>query len=582
MKQKKLLRILLFFAMAFGGLFSCVSSSGAAQDPAAGFQSQTKRTTPELTADGIPVDVSPFLLNKLSIINPVSSTERQYRAAEGRKSPRTYAINSVTPLGASNNVIAGIQTTVTGSKPFSYYELDATVAFTDANKIDYSFQRTYGVCAKTVKAAKTIIEKGAALYDAAWHLELDPANKANQRKVKKLKVSYQGNPRTSAAKYQKQYTVVFSDEIEAAEHQFDVEVRFEKTASVRKLPPVYATFNNIYKSNLTIAGVAAVDVQHLIWEEAERQGHKKEPSPAVNFVKAIRITPNMVLVAAEKPVEETPVATKLVEPMYIVPLEGKSATPYTVSELKKLVQDRAVNKETLVSLEEDSLWIKASAVKDLEETFAALPEEKPKEEIPTFKYYVAIGDERRGPFAFTELKEQAEGGMLTRDNLVWKSGMARWIAAGEVEDFNAIFADMPPDMPGGAQPAQAAAQPARAASSYSYYAYIDGQNSGPYGAAELTALVRDGRFTRTTFVWKEGMAGWAEASTVAEISDVFPVQESSYYVALNGQTTGPFPVSQLRQQAQAGTFSKTSNVWKEGMAGWATAGTVEELTSVFQ
>jgi membrane protease subunit (stomatin/prohibitin family) len=54
-----------------------------------------------------------------------------------------------------------------------------------------------------------------------------------------------------------------------------------------------------------------------------------------------------------------------------------------------------------------------------------------------------------------------------------------------------------------------------------------------------------------------------------------------YNVAVNGQTTGPFTFDQLRQMAAQGQFTPQSQVWKQGMSGWAAAGTVQELASVF-
>jgi len=54
-----------------------------------------------------------------------------------------------------------------------------------------------------------------------------------------------------------------------------------------------------------------------------------------------------------------------------------------------------------------------------------------------------------------------------------------------------------------------------------------------------------------------------------------------YNVAVNGQTTGPFTLTQLAQMAQSGQFTDKSMVWKAGMTGWATAGTVQELMPLF-
>jgi membrane protease subunit (stomatin/prohibitin family) len=54
-----------------------------------------------------------------------------------------------------------------------------------------------------------------------------------------------------------------------------------------------------------------------------------------------------------------------------------------------------------------------------------------------------------------------------------------------------------------------------------------------------------------------------------------------YNVAVNGQTTGPFTIDQLRQMAAQGQFTPQSQVWKQGMSGWSAAGTVAELAPVF-
>lgn len=57
--------------------------------------------------------------------------------------------------------------------------------------------------------------------------------------------------------------------------------------------------------------------------------------------------------------------------------------------------------------------------------------------------------------------------------------------------------------------------------------------------------------------------------------------EATYFVAVNGAQTGPFPLSQLSQQASSGQFTRDSLVWKNGMAAWTAAGQVAELESVF-
>lgn len=56
---------------------------------------------------------------------------------------------------------------------------------------------------------------------------------------------------------------------------------------------------------------------------------------------------------------------------------------------------------------------------------------------------------------------------------------------------------------------------------------------------------------------------------------------SQYNVAVNGQTTGPYNLLQLSQMVASGQFTAQSMVWKQGMAVWTAAGTVQELAQLF-
>ena len=60
-----------------------------------------------------------------------------------------------------------------------------------------------------------------------------------------------------------------------------------------------------------------------------------------------------------------------------------------------------------------------------------------------------------------------------------------------------------------------------------------------------------------------------------------PMPTISYYVAINGQSTGPYDFSVLSQMVSAKTLTKESLVWKQGMANWTQAGLVQELQQLF-
>lgn len=60
-----------------------------------------------------------------------------------------------------------------------------------------------------------------------------------------------------------------------------------------------------------------------------------------------------------------------------------------------------------------------------------------------------------------------------------------------------------------------------------------------------------------------------------------PPLPAQFFVAVNGQQTGPFSMDQISKMAQGGKLTRESLVWKAGMAAWASAGTVNDLDTVF-
>jgi len=88
----------------------------------------------------------------------------------------------------------------------------------------------------------------------------------------------------------------------------------------------------------------------------------------------------------------------------------------------------------------------------------------------------------------------------------------------------------------------------------------------------------------------EGMAmgaGFAMASQMAQQfnqpqtpAPMPPPPQTTFHVAVNGQTTGPFDLHSLSQQLQTGQFTRHSLVWRAGMSQWQAAGEVAELKNL--
>lgn len=60
-----------------------------------------------------------------------------------------------------------------------------------------------------------------------------------------------------------------------------------------------------------------------------------------------------------------------------------------------------------------------------------------------------------------------------------------------------------------------------------------------------------------------------------------PIPNVSYHIAINGQAAGPYDMNTLSQMALAGQLTSATLVWKNGMAQWSRADSVNELKGLF-
>lgn len=92
-------------------------------------------------------------------------------------------------------------------------------------------------------------------------------------------------------------------------------------------------------------------------------------------------------------------------------------------------------------------------------------------------------------------------------------------------------------------PAQQGATPppVPGASETSYYVVLGGQQSGPYKVSQLQPLVQQGRIDPATMVWAQGMPAWTPAGQVAELQPLFPTVPPPVPGATPGAMPPPLP-----------------------------------------
>ncbi|MEO1574403.1 MAG: SPFH domain-containing protein [Pseudomonadota bacterium] len=64
------------------------------------------------------------------------------------------------------------------------------------------------------------------------------------------------------------------------------------------------------------------------------------------------------------------------------------------------------------------------------------------------RFYVAANGHQTGPFTKAEMRAKVGSGEVTRDSLMWTSGMDEWQDASKLPDIAELFANQPPPLPG--------------------------------------------------------------------------------------------------------------------------------------
>jgi membrane protease subunit (stomatin/prohibitin family) len=66
---------------------------------------------------------------------------------------------------------------------------------------------------------------------------------------------------------------------------------------------------------------------------------------------------------------------------------------------------------------------------------------------PLIEFFILINNQQNGPFNLNKLKELIVSGTMTKDTLVWKTGMANWDNAGNQNELVSFFNSTPPPPP---------------------------------------------------------------------------------------------------------------------------------------
>ena len=67
--------------------------------------------------------------------------------------------------------------------------------------------------------------------------------------------------------------------------------------------------------------------------------------------------------------------------------------------------------------------------------------------MPSSEYYVGIDGNPTGPISYSQLRQYAKMGKVTKESLVWKNGLDNWMPIAQVPELSNLFTTSPPPFP---------------------------------------------------------------------------------------------------------------------------------------
>jgi tetratricopeptide (TPR) repeat protein len=187
------------------------------------------------------------------------------------------------------------------------------------------------------------------------------------------------------------------------------------------------------------------------------------------------------------------------------------------------------------------------------------------------QWFYAKDGEPHGPIPWEQIRQLAASGQVRSTDLVWKKGMAGWVAASTTAGLLADSAAVADCATSAAQGATLGAEALRAAPPERWYYTQQGQRKGPVSAGELDQLVTSGQLQPTDLVWKKGMAQWVQVGQFPGEVTEHKAAEPWYYASAS-QRFGPVSRDEIERLLLEGQLQGDDLVWKKGMSNWVQVG----------
>lgn len=215
-------------------------------------------------------------------------------------------------------------------------------------------------------------------------------------------------------------------------------------------------------------------------------------------------------------------------------------------------------------------------------------------------WQVKLNDQTFGPLTTAEMKTKIIAGEILPTTFVSKWGATKWVPAAVEFDFpKTSTADPSPQKKALTETPPPATKPAQDASSSepdtnpaqnneridskslekSWYVAVDGQTTGPFTPSEMQQKIASGSLKPQALVSYSGSTEWVAADTVFPFEKKEPAPVTKWYVSKAGQADGPYTTSQMKSKIATGEVLPQTNIIQAGSQTWIAANTVFQFSA---
>jgi hypothetical protein len=128
------------------------------------------------------------------------------------------------------------------------------------------------------------------------------------------------------------------------------------------------------------------------------------------------------------------------------------------------------------------------------------------------EWYVAVGDQYKGPFKMSEIYQKLTEQEWTWVQFAYRESEGHWVRLCDLMILKALQPSMPKGKPVAPTPPLPKLE-----DRFQWFLYQNDNQTGPYQTSEIKRLITSGQVLEQAHVWREGFENWQYVKDVKEL-----------------------------------------------------------------